>query len=247
MKITSSSQDYDAIIEGSRTFHQVLPLEVAKDENFYPAFHTISEYWQTARNWVIKEEWDNKCKVHPSKLIRDALKPRGNLLIKYFKLCERCHAFQDVTGVKVPFKNAGFWFAKIFNELWGMETEFTINPPEEFVENSFKKTWIFFERQKLKKIRSNENPFIENKNAEGLSVLIDTAISLKESKKFHKDYWKPFLEAYSAYINDLDKNSYWGRGYTDQDGKYFRQSGRGRGGQTRVLMGTAKQYMTIQF
>lgn len=236
--------DFESMTLASTIFYVQFPPEVIKNDWFYCAATTIFENWHIARNWMINKVWDSTHKIHPNKVYRDGLKPRGELLIQYYRLCERCHGFQEY-GYEVPYKNAGVWFSKIFVELIGIEVETTaMNCPKVYNRN-FKEALIAVEQKKSGLLRSRKNPFDGTYGrAEGLHQLIEISLKLcHESNVFKKEYWKPYLKAYSEHIREI-QSSRWGIGYVE-NGTYYlpieqsKGGGRGRG---RVAIGEASYY-----
>lgn len=252
--MTKIEQTFQSLIDYSEFFHLTIDIKNVPNA-FFPAFDTITKYWKTARHWTIKTTWDSSWKVHENKKVAQALLARGNLLTNYFKLCERCHSFQKVINSRVPYSDAGVWFAKIFIELIGIEVDTVLNPPKIYNGN-IKKSLLDVDRQKSKMLRCRENPFKEyvlNKDdslsfkAQGLHFLIDASIELQDkSDVFKKDYWYPYLKSYSAYIADLSSPK-WGVGYVDSSDKYWVQGGRGRGGNGRVLQEHVAYYKKLVF
>jgi hypothetical protein len=246
MKITGSINEYLSVIKSSREFSLDFSPELIHNQQFYPALYTTVEYWDTARNWLVKLEWDSKLKVHPRKIVRNALKPRGLLLVQYFKLCERCHAYQD-GSVIIPFHDAGQWFSKIFVELIGIDLAGIINPPSDpYKNNNRKQARIGVERERLRLLKSGENPFKQDQQALGLTLLIEVALRLSDqSDNFVKTHWKPFLKAYSAHITEMTA-PHWGTGFVERE-KYFIQAGKGKGGTGRQLQGKLEDVQKAVF
>lgn len=248
----------------SKVFHVGIDMK-NKTDAIYPGLYSIFSNWVIARNWLIKEEWDYKHKVHENPLVAKRLKARGNLLINYFRLCERCHSMQDIVGEKIIYKNAGVWFGKIFVELIGMEVDTLLNPPKIWNQNR-KKSLLDIDRNKSRILRNGENPFKEylvNEDktvlvykSQALKILMDCAIALQhESRNFKADYWKPFLKSYTEHI-EVMASPLWGRGYSEikrnKDNveishNYYRQGGQGRGGNGRELHGVVEYYKKLFF
>lgn len=207
----------------------------------------ISNKWLIARKWLIQEEWNSKTVVHPIKKIRDAHKPIGDLLIWYWRLAERCYSWQESsdTSLKV-FENAGRLFSRIFVEIVAMDLAHAFCPPEHNYYNNRKMGWLEIERERLRKLKNGENPFNKYVQACGLKMLIDCAIYLANSSdQFEKKLWKKYLNAYSQYIQQLNKPE-WGRLYVEK-GKCYIQSGQGRGGTGRTFIGTVEDHKKLIF
>jgi hypothetical protein len=208
----------------------------------------ISQKWITARKWLIKEEWNSKIKVHPNKKITEAHKPIGNLLISYWQLAERCHSCQDFSSTNLSsfFPNAGELFARIFTEIIAIDLFHAFFPSENNYYNNRKLGWLEIERERLRQLKNLQNPFYRYHQTYGLKLLINCSLNLaSQSNQFTKNFWKPYLKNYSAYIKELNKPE-WGRLYEEND-KCYIQSGQGRGGTGREFWGTTQDYQNLLF
>lgn len=223
------------IVDASRNYRLFLPLEYFEDPGYLAAFNTIKKHWCIANEWVVKSLWYSKHKINASKKLKDALKPRGDLLIKTFQLCERCHAWQSQLDFEIPYKNAGEWFTTVELEFFGLELETLIEKANP-INGNIKRGLIEVDRKRLRKLKEWENPY-ENTNAQSINLLVKSAlIYAQNSDQFVETHWKPFIKAYADNLNDLTKNPVWGVGYI-KDGKYFIQGGRGKGGEIRLCYG----------
>jgi hypothetical protein len=208
----------------------------------------ISQKWITARKWLIKEEWNSKTKVHPKRKIAEAHRPIGDLLINYWQLGIRCHALQNSSNINISslFANAGELFSRIFVEIVSIEMVHAFHPVEKIYNNNRKLAWLETERERLRQLKKYKNPFYKYHQTIGLQLIIDCSLDLaKQSDIFERNYWKPYLKAYGAYIKEMSKPE-WGRVYEEND-KCYIQSGQGRGGDGREFLGTKQDFQKLLF
>lgn len=203
--------------------------------------------WITARKWLIKEEWDSKTKVHPKRKIANGLKPLGDLLISYWKLAERCHSYQSCCNTDLSsFANGAELFSKIFSEIVTIDLIHSLHPPQKIYNNNLKLGWLETEREKLRLLKDSINPFDKYIQTVGLQILINSALDLtKYSDQFVKKFWKPYLKNYGLYLKCLNSPD-WGRLYAENN-KWYHQSGKGKGGTGRELIGTVEAFKKSVF
>lgn len=142
-----------------------------------------------------------------SKKRKDFCKPYGLLLTAIFKLCERCHTFQNFYKT-VPFSNALKWFTKCLFEL--IEIEYLESIKNKSTNHPKSDNHWKDKLQKLKNIDAvfsdipteiTHNPFSEY-NAPALTFLIEQGLFMAgNNNKFKKEYWNPLKEAIREIIN----------------------------------------------
>lgn len=219
-----------------------------KKEELYVVFRQVHQKWAIARKWLIKLEWERKLParcIHPNKGIRDRAKPLGELLQAYWILCEKCHSRQDSVGVKIPYDNAAQWFADVFYNLLLLNMGRSLLPKGAYKihNNNIKQSRLEIEKDDLRLLKTDINPFIATVNTNAVSVLITTSICLLEvSDVFRDDVWKRYLKAMSAYIKQMNQPE--SKINIVKKGKHYLQEGRGQG---KKIVGCVDDYKKIFF
>lgn len=213
--------------------------------------------WINAYDWLINLEWDSKHKINLPKKIAAALKPQGELLVLYFRLCERCHTFQEILrkelGENNLYPHPADWFAEIYSEIVRISVIEDIVMKQEYWEGQSKKNFIEIERKKLAALKKRENPFITNSNltdlpkfGQQLFRLFACCFVLSETSKFgdrfSSNYWHPFLKAYGKWIQEM-KKPHW-RTMRVKDGKIYLQ-GYDRGKMPNTYIGSLNNYASL--
>ena len=214
-----------------------IPLPEKLSEDKLPGiFGGQAEHWLIAFEWLIKLEWDKYHKMPYPKLVRDSLKPQGLLLMHYFKLCERCHAFQDMFPKPLPYRNASQWFGIILKQLIAVAVLEAARPYKVAVYNSNEKeATLSIERKALALMKAGENPFWHPDfphrafHGSDIRILIQCCLYLAQDpfSPFSNKYWKPFLKQYSAWIAEM-KKPHWSLPVV-KNGNVYLRSGRGKG------------------
>lgn len=206
--------------------------------------------WETALHWLIKSEWQRKHKIPVSRASANALKPKGKRLIWLFKLCERCHSFQqELDSGQVPYKHAAFWFYVIFAEIKASEINHVFNPQQKAParREDKKEAALSAERKACQMLKEFRNPLASQALIyPGAFLLYDAAITLAgRSDAFFDDFFMPYVRAWSAEITQTDKPAS-GRIFVE-DGQAYIQTGRGRQRQPLELGPEAKKLFSETF
>ena len=217
---------YQEMLDFGKVVHFIHP----EQKRSLPIICTLLDYWEVAKFWVIKLEWDNRVKPHQNKALSDALKPKGLFLQSIFYLCEKCVSYDETINMKV-----GMWYQHCVLELINMDIEQLHNPPKIYNHN-YKKAFLDVEKNKLSLLKNHENPY----EKPYLKSLIDTSISLcGKSNVFDKKYYKTFLTAYRGSIQEFESPK-WAIGYMDNKDKYWVQGGKGRYGTQKIFRDTTR-------
>lgn len=214
-----------------------IPLPGNLSEEKLPGvFGGQTEYWLIAFEWLIKLEWDKNYKMPHPKWVRESLKPQGLLLTHYFKLCERCHTFQDVFPKPLPYENAGRWLGIVLKQLIAIAVWEAAHPYQVIVySNNEKEAALSIERKALALMKAGQNPFwhpdFPHRATHGsdIRILIECCLYLARdpSSPFSNKYWKPFLKQYSAWIAEM-KKPHWSVPVV-KNGKVYLRIGKNKG------------------
>jgi hypothetical protein len=231
-------ENYRSILEAIEEEVITLPPDISP-EHLAKILNGPPCHLYIAREWLIKLEWDRSYKIQQKKEVRDALKPHGMLLQRYFRLCERCHTLKEMNSQPLHPKitSVSEWFNLVFGELMGFTIHNTLYPPPiKIFHSNQKEAGIAVEKERLKMMKDGKNPFTQEFfpylkiELHALETLINSALSLIQiSEPFEDDFWKPFLAQYSLWIRGL-KDPIWGR-LVIENQKIYVRSGRGKGQQ----------------
>lgn len=253
---------WNQVIVKALTDNILFPRKPSEGE-FVAAY--ISLYcWETALHWLIKSEWQRKHKIPVSRASANALKTKGKRLIWLFKLCERCHSFQqeldsgqvpygnirdDCVNSNLPYKHAAFWFYVIFAEIKSSEINHVFNPQQKAParREDKKEAALSAERKACQMLKEFRNPLASQALIyPGTFLLYDAAITLaRRSDAFFDDFFTPYVRAWSAEITQTDKPAS-GRIFVE-DGQAYIQTGRGRQRQPLELGPDAKKLFSETF
>lgn len=215
-------------------------VKVLTDDILFPRKPSEGEFvavyirlytWEIALHWLIKSEWQKKHKIPAPRASANALKPKGKRLIWLFKLCERCHSFQqELDSGQVPYKHAAFWFDSIFAEIKASEVNHVFYPEEEAPprREDKKESALHSERAAYQMLKEFYNPLASQASTYPAAfALYEAAIALaRHSDAFNDEFFVPYVRAWSAEITQLDKPAC-GRLFVE-DGQAYLQTGRGR-------------------
>ncbi|MEO1431212.1 MAG: hypothetical protein AAFV71_19550 [Cyanobacteria bacterium J06633_8] len=186
------------IIKINRDYHRIIEL----NQDYISAIYTVGILH------FEKNIFGNNRINSISKKRKDFCKPYGSLLTAIFRLCERCHTFQDFYQ-PVPFSNALKWFNECLFELIEIDyLESLNNNPTNHPKSD--NHW----KDKLQKLKDTDavfsdiptqiishNPFSEY-NAPALTLLIEQGLFMAgNNTKFKKEYWNPLVDAIREIIS----------------------------------------------
>ncbi|MBD2730922.1 hypothetical protein H6G96_32545 [Nostoc sp. FACHB-892] len=213
--------------------------------------------WLNAYDWLINLEWDSKHKINLPRNTAAALKPQGELLVSYLRLCERCHTLQGITRLITeeanPYPSAAHWFAEIYRELIHVTIIEDISDKDKYWEGKSKRNFIEIERRKIAALKRKEGPFATNpycpdlpKFAQELCRLFACCFILSDidnsGDRFSQNYWHPFLKKYGQWIQEMTKPSW--RTMRVKDGKIYIQ-GYKKGNQPDICLGELKNHFLL--
>ena len=192
------------------------------DKRIYTPLKKIDYRWSEAAKWVIKFNF------HPNIKTNNKLKKHGEFLNKLFLLIERIVTF-DKEGIAIESWRE-FHIALMQLEYYDC---FKGVP---YINGSWTKGYLHLLRNRLKILKNNQNPFKTEEFEDAyISHYLNRAFHYKShSNPFYNKYWKPFLDSYSAYITDLDKNKYIKRTFVE-DNKYVFQVNKGNSPKNRRI------------
>ncbi len=173
---------------------------------------TFAQYiwWQReiALHWLIKLEWNSRHQIPTTPKIKRLSKPKGEVLRRFFLLCERCHTLR---GANLSYSQAADWFGLFFFEQTLQQIIGGITDKRGPKANRPKQRLIRKQKKFIRKLKDLENPFLLNNEKgeayKGLMALprlrascdlIETAIGIVEQPDaniFRKKYWIPLISA----------------------------------------------------
>lgn len=166
-------------------------------------------------HWVIKEKWKKNYKIpYPTKLVK-VMKPFGKLMARYLELCIQCHSSLDEPS---SYSTAAAWF-------WCICRESQRNTIFESA-NTGKSESLTARREIVNSINDGINP-ISKELALHEWRLVNCALSFTRGDNFDRDYLRPFIRQYRAWINATKSPDY-GAKLVEND-KLFIRSGQGQG------------------
>jgi hypothetical protein len=154
-----------------------------------------------ATHWLYKEKWNNKHKIpgwqRKPNDFRIGIVAYGNYLLQVLELCLQA----SITTNK--YQSSGDRFCFLLLEMKHQRINDILN-------NVSRKTEILTRHKHiLAKLRRYTNPYKSNTEYHHW-LLFEFAIkAANKSELFNKDSWKPFLNAYKQWIDDMYKNSNW--------------------------------------
>ena len=193
----------------------VLPSEPSEDEQMN--LWRVGIILDIALHWVVRNELNTKHKIPYSRKLTKVLEPLGLLLTCYLRLCRK--AYENSKAGTLPYQNAAGWFEAIYQEIWLNSLDTSL-----YVDGKTKK--LKERRDTLDALQEDTNPVDKNISPHEYR-LIKVCLRLLKENKFDKNYWKPYLRAYSAWITAFDRSE-WST-VRMEDGKLLVQQGRGRG------------------
>ncbi|MDJ0571503.1 MAG: hypothetical protein QNJ53_20985 [Pleurocapsa sp. MO_192.B19] len=158
--------------------------------------------WLIVFHWVIKKKWLSKHKI-PTR--QKKYEPEGEFWFWILELCLQLHS----TKWGKPYENAADWFSWIVYERRLPDWEALF--PELKQSNSDEKPIGRITKTKFKEneqlisgdLRQGKNPWHPEFNPHHYSI-ISAALEMSEySDRFHNQFWKKFLAAYSGWIKSL--------------------------------------------
>ncbi len=217
------------------------------DEFIHNCSKGAFRHWLMAYQWLVKLEWNSKHQIPEKKSVRDALKPQGLLLQKYFRMAERCLTFKNDLEISLnekekplQYQSAVEWIQIIVSELLYAAIQDAVTSrlrePDHLGRN-VKNSLVAIERERLALIKTTYGSLLALGQQNEFEIEIDKLpyqefsdmIALKEllgcsmllatiCDQFHDDYWKPFLKQYSAWIAKMN-SSEWQTVFLKSDNK----------------------------
>ena len=227
-------------------------------------------HWLIAYQWLIKLEWNSKHQVPEKKSIRDALKPQGLLLQKYFRMAEKCMIFapeltQYTDGRPLVYRTGVNWIKAVVDEL--LLTAIMDASASKYndlgLQGNIKNSLVSIERKRLALIKKTYKKLLDvgDKGSVEFNKLpykeFDHMIAYKEllsysmifalaSDRFRDDYWKPFLKQYSAWITEMSSPR-WQVVMLESDNKEIWKEYQHDCGKSLVCIGNLPPKKTIDF
>ena len=181
-----------------------------------------TQAWEIALYWLIKWEWRGaQWNLPVPYKTAQACKAKGRFLQQIFRLCERCHTFQDaVPEVSIPYRHAAYWFGMVYWESVLNEISTTFYTTELKSKDRTKKALLSARTNECRALANSSIPFKENPNLEAINKLMLIAIRLADlSPSFNEEYWQPFLKAYQEETKSMSGEKY--KSVVLEDGKLY--------------------------
>ncbi|MBD2120317.1 hypothetical protein [Trichocoleus sp. FACHB-262] len=178
--------------------------------------------WVIGLHYLYQKKWNNRHKlpIRFQPKTQKIYKLFGEYLYQLVELCTQCHAWQ-----KTPYPNAAHWFFAI---AWEMHDNSLMPITEHGRSGESKRSWLVTHKSNLKTLKDYGNP-CDPEEEPHYYRLIDTARSMAEQPgEFYRKQWKPFLKAYSEYVNEVAENPMC-QVVFEKDEKLRYSSGRGKG------------------
>lgn len=185
------------------------------DESSFKMAQAFDCYWEIVSCWVKQKKWGVKSKLPCNRALSKQLEPVGELLFRELELCIQCHS---APGFNISYRNAAEWFAVITRSARRIRLKRLAQQ-----RRRTKTEVIQINRLALKDLKRYENPYklkrFEELLGEEVTLwlewlqpvdkLTDVAIAMAEkSGSFCKDFWRPYLRAYSRWIAAIDSRDY---------------------------------------
>lgn len=186
-------------------------------------------HWMIAKHWWYNFYFDKSHKIdHP---FWEPLKPQGELLYHYFLVCERLVNLRwgSHLAIPMPIPDSPFkMMSVIYENLKMIALTDTVYRQYKINDNQIKDANIQIERERLAALKNYEVPHGEVPKMLGIKIFYMASMYMaQQSKRFHDDYWQPFLSKYQAWIEAMESPA-WSRVIFDND-KEWQQTGRGKG------------------
>jgi hypothetical protein len=183
----------------------------------------LEGFWILTSHLVYKKKFDSRHKL-PIRLqsdFRAGLEAWADVMKAFFELAIQCHAVPSKHSSS--YANATDWFAGIVRELKSAQLKglFKVGPKS-------KKESVNKFRALVKQLKEDLNPFDPDSEPHTFK-LVETAISIqRRADRWRKDYWLPFLKAWSAFTSNVDRNPMWRMVESCENGKFTAQKGQGK-------------------
>jgi hypothetical protein len=182
---------------------------------------SLQGHWTIILHWIIRKKWKSRHKIPISK--PNDYEPLGEVYYRLLELCIQIHAMHP-SG----YLSASEWFSRIIqgerNEqyrlIFAIASKSRLTPTK-----GEASALLLCTSGKLKHF---QNPYDPTKEPHA-HKLIEKSIVYAQRHDFDyfaKDYWKPFIKAYSDWARDF-RRPIWNVRYA-KDGRLYRTSGRGK-------------------
>ena len=182
----------------------------------------LEGHWTIILHRVIRKKWHSRHKI-PIKKPKE-YEPLGEIYFRLLELCIQTHAMSPSGYV-----SAADWFSRI---LQGERTVqyrmiFEIATESRPVPKKGEASKLLVDT--AADLRNFRNPY-DTVQESHMYRLLESAISFAPRRDFDqyaKDYWRPFVAAYSAWARDFQHNSIWNVRFA-KDEKIYQTSGPGK-------------------
>lgn len=160
----------------------------------------LEEAWAIALHWVVKKKWNRQLKFPVLPKWADSYEPWGELMFRELELCIRCH--EASKSARQFYRNPSDWYLQLILETKGDDVCDTIANKITGKKALVKDNYSII--RTLKELKNPANP----ETAPHFHRLMEAALELEKQDSFYKDYWKPYLKAYSGWIQVLDSKNF---------------------------------------
>ncbi len=182
--------------------------------------------WRITLYWVVKKKWNRQLKIPFFRKYAKLLEPRGDLFFRTLELCISSHDSSHPDTQH--YRNASDWYLQLMQEARNLD-----NQEIQANEAIGKKSFVQHQYQIIKALKNLENPATPSTSLH-FYRLMEVALSVEKQDQFNDNYWKPFLSAFSGWIQAVDgPNCH--ECYVD-GGKIVCQMGQGRGKRTLLVV-----------
>lgn len=182
-------------------------------------------HWMIAKHWWYNFYFDKSHKIdHP---FWEPIKPQGELLYHYFLVSERLVNLRWMLPYPIP-TCALKMMPVIYENLKMIALTDTVYRQYKIKGNQVKDANIQIERERLAALKNYEIPHCEVEKMLGIQMFYMASMYMaQQSKRFHDNYWQPFLSKYQAWIEAMESPA-WSRIILEAE-KEWQQAGKGKG------------------
>ncbi|HEY9609324.1 hypothetical protein, partial [Allocoleopsis sp.] len=190
-------------------FNQILntPIEVVAIDETHArqieiALSICKRPWEVTSSLFIQNNWSSRFGLKVTKRDKTLYEPYLNLMTTIYELIKEIDALHRYTNIELSDRirmktNPIAWVSRCFVDFTAVNFyALAYDERPKIYNNNHKEAIIEIERERLRKLKNNINPFEEKYF--GIYNVVHASFQLKSSyDQFDKKYWKPFLKAYT--------------------------------------------------